>query len=220
MPTAVTPATATPPNPHNPDLLDRSCNRRTDASNAKMPKLANGILCFGPSTFVSCAFILSMFAQWQCNYVNVTDDLETGGFFSTPVKTLGIHCWQTEAGVNYKYGSDFDDTDMSTIQNLSYATIVMGGVAWCVYFLGACCTFPPPVWGLMGLVLAATAVTEGLVFQQVFNSDFCSEGCAWGTGAKCAISAMTFWALSTLMTCAMVKDAKDRAAKDDDGGEE
>ena len=32
---------------------------------------ANGILCFGPSFFVSCAFILSMYAQWRCNYVSI-----------------------------------------------------------------------------------------------------------------------------------------------------
>ena len=172
------------------------------------PSRANGIPCFGPSTFVSCAFILSMFAQWGCNYVYHDDP---------QIETAGIHCWQTSAGINIKW------TGATSLQKLSYATVVMGGVSWCVFFLGACCTFPPLVWGLTGSVLAATAVTEGLVFQQIFASDFCEGGCSWGTGAKCAIAAMTFWALSSLMTCAMVKDAKDRASRDDggdDGGDE
>ena len=183
---------------------------------------ANGLLCFGPSTFVSVAFILSMFAQWRCNYVN-TGDLSTGGFiFNQSVKTVGIHCWQTVGGVNYKYGSDFDtmNDDVTTIQNLSIATTTMGGISWLVFFVASCCRFPSALWLLVGLVLAATAVTEGLVFQQVFGSDFCTEGgdmCEWGTGARCAISAMAFWGISSLMTCAMFKDAKDRDNEGNDG---
>lgn len=124
-----------------------------------------------------------MFAQWRCNYVNVDGKsyIEVGD-----AATAGVTCFTTTAGTSYAYSRE--DSIDQTVQDLSQATVIMGAVAWCFYLLAGCCKFPPPLWLLVSLICAATAVTEGLVFQQIFNSDFCANDCSWGTGAKCAIS--------------------------------
>ena len=64
-----------------------------------MPKLANGFLCFGPSFFVSAAFILSMYAQWRCNYVKIEDSgsiLQDG--VTTLIKGFGPTCYEAAGG--------------------------------------------------------------------------------------------------------------------------
>lgn len=168
---------------------------------------------------MSVAFILSLVAQWQCKYVDITNNDNNFGEGGM-VDQAGIHCYQAGGG-NWAYSVDVVS---DTTQSLSYATVAMGGIAWLIFLLAICCKFPGPVWLLTGLLLAATAVTEGLVFREVFNSDFCTAGsgdsCAWGVGAKCAISAMTFWSLSSLMTCAMFKEAKESGGNEEGGDEE
>jgi len=172
-----------------------------------MPKLANGFLCFGPSFFVSAAFILSMYAQWRCNYVNTGSDAEVNSENGLRfVEKIGPTCYTAIGGVAYKYP---EGTISDTVQGLSLATVVMGAISWCIYLFAACCRFPPPLWLLTSLLCLATAVTEGLVFHYMFNSDVCVDStCSWGTGAKCAISAMTFWSLSCVMTCGVFQQAQ------------
>ena len=69
-----------------------------------MPKLANGFLCFGPSFFVSAAFILSMYAQWRCNYVNTGSDAEVNSENGLRfVEKIGPTCYTAIGGVAYKY---------------------------------------------------------------------------------------------------------------------
>ena len=86
-------------------------------------------------------------------------------------------------------------------------------------FLRGLLSLPTRLWLLVALMCAATAVLEGLVWNQMFSSVACETfTCSWGTGAKCAISAMTFWSLSTLMTCGVFGDAQ-KKKMGDDGGE-
>ena len=118
--------------------------------------------------------------------------------------------------IQKSYGDAIGD---STVEKLSLSIVCMGGISWFFYFFAACCPFPPVLWLLVALMCAATAVLEGLVWNQMFSSVACETStCSWGTGAKCAISAMTFWSLSTLMTCGVFGDAQ-KKKMGDDGGE-
>ena len=95
-----------------------------------MPKLANGFLCFGPSFFVSAAFILSMYAQWRCNYVNTGSDAEVNSENGLRfVEKIGPTCYTAIGGVAYKYPAG---TISDTVQGLSLATVVMGAISWCI----------------------------------------------------------------------------------------
>eukprot|EP01082_Thalassiosira_pseudonana_P002188 g2025.t1 g2025 contig11:556833-557509(-) len=77
-------------------------------------KLANGICCFGPATFVSAAFILSQFGSKGCEYIQLGDPNEVSDFFlRNQVDYAGLYCFHTQSGVNYMY-SDVSSTPMST----------------------------------------------------------------------------------------------------------
>lgn len=64
-------------------------------------RCANGFLCFGPATFVSCAFILSQFAQKGCRFIKLGDEGDnsdlSGGFVVDGVMAYaGLYCKCTE----------------------------------------------------------------------------------------------------------------------------
>ena len=95
----------------------------------------------------------------------------------------------------------------------------MGATAWAVFFLAGCVRFPPLVWMVMSAALVATAITEGLVYGRMMNSPYC-EGtgvCSKGPGAKCAIAAMTFWSISSVMCCGVFREARDRKEAEEEG---
>jgi hypothetical protein len=93
----------------------------------------------------------------------------------------------------------------------------MGCITWFFYLFAGCFRFPAPLWLLISLLCIATAVTEGLVYQYMFTAEVCDmNSCKWGTGAKCGISAMTFWSLSALMTCGVFKDAHENGNRGDE----
>mmetsp|Transcript_34892 Transcript_34892/g.83421 ORF Transcript_34892/g.83421 Transcript_34892/m.83421 type:complete len:196 (+) Transcript_34892:73-660(+) len=185
-------------------------------------KLANGIACFGPSFFVTVAFILSQSAQRKCNYVSI-DGGGSNILDGVPraLDKAGVYCWQGVGGGNYLYGQSaldqFEGTDAT--RDLSLATTVMGATAWTVFFLAGCVRFPPAVWMLMSAVLVATTVTEGLVYQRMLHNLYCDGGgvCSRGPGAKCAIAAMAFWSLSSIMCCGVFREARDRKEAEDEG---
>jgi hypothetical protein len=59
----------------------------------------------------------------------------------------------------------------------------------------------------------------GLKFLMLQSTYFCeggNKGCSISTGARCSISAIVFWFVASLMTCAHAKERKN-AAKDDKG---
>ena len=174
---------------------------------------ANGIACFGPATFVSTAFILSMFAQRRCNFLSVNDENlnTTGNGRSYAVDDVGVFCLRDTHGNNWLYSDGVNSLEaVKGAQSLSLATTIMGATAWALFALAGCVRIPPILWLLVSSILAATAVTEGLVYRDMFNN--CDGGeCSRGTGAKCAIAAMTFWSVSTLMCFGVFKEAQDKA---------
>ena len=174
-----------------------------------------------------------MCAQWRCNYVN-TDNTNPNSLFRMTVEdgiqryvdSIGPTCYRTDSGDNFKYSRGaaiffFDKKD--TVQGLSLATVIMGAITWAFCLFAGCFRFAPPLWLLVGLLCAATAVTEGLVFQQMFTYSYVCEDdgvhCSWGTGAKCAISAMTFWSLSCIMTCGRFEEAQAENNGEDGGSD-
>lgn len=191
--------------------------------------LANGILCFGPATFVTCAFILSQFAQKGCQFITLNDgdemsDVSGGSVRDRVIASAGLHCWRSANGVNFVYNDSYYPftSEHETAQRMALATTIMGATAWGAYIFASCVRFPPVVWVFLSLTLAATCVCQGLIFR-LFNSDWCSgddDNCALGSSSKCGISACVFWGISSLMTCGIAKEAIGRQDDDDDDVQE
>merc|ERR1711982_164996 len=93
------------------------------------------------------------------------------------------------------------------------------GTTWVIFILPGCVRFLPAIWLVLSLVLAATAVTEGLVYQQIITNSYCEEEglCSKGTGARCAIAAMAFWSISSVMTCGLFRLAQDQKRAEANG---
>ena len=129
--------------------------------------------------------------------------------------------WQGVGGGNYLYGQSaldqFGGSDAT--QGLSVATTVTGATAWTVFFLAGCVRFPPAVWLVVSATLIATAVTEGLVYRRMTHNVYCDGGgvCSNGQGARCAIAAMTFWSLSSIMSWGVFREARDRKEAEEEG---
>jgi len=169
--------------------------------------LANGFLCFGPATFISCAFILSQFAQKGCRFIKLgdgeTSDLSGGVVLDGAIEYAGLFCWQASNGMEFLYRDNFQySSEHELARKMALATTVMGATSWGAFFFAPCVRFPPPIWLLISLMLLATCITEGITFK-FFDSDWCQAGadCRLATSSKCGISACVFWGISFIMTC-------------------
>lgn len=172
--------------------------------------LANGFWCIGPFQFVSSAFILSQFAQKGCEFLkfDVGDDADR---LDGAMAYAGLTCYRAMNGVermyadNYNYGPEHD-----LARKMALSTLIMGATSWGFYWLASCIRFHAVIWVIISLTLAATCVCEGMMFK-FFDADICDDGgCSLGTSSKCGISACVFWGVSSLMTCAVAKEAMDR----------
>lgn len=162
---------------------------------------ANGILCFGPATFVSVAFILSQFAQQGCSFIGLpeSEGQNTGIFDKSTAAYAGIYCWQGVTGQKWLYSVDWEGLGFA--KDMALATTVMGAVVWCFYLFSSCMRYHPAIWFLLSLTLLATTITQSLQFQ-LFSNDLCSDGgCTLGTSSRVGISACVFWFISAIMTC-------------------
>eukprot|EP00804_Cyclotella_cryptica_P008410 CCRYP_003930-RB/>CCRYP_003930-RB protein AED:0.10 eAED:0.10 QI:268/1/1/1/0/0/5/732/192 len=175
-------------------------------------KLANGICCFGPATFVSAAFILSQFGSKGCEFLSFgnSDDIATY-FNKNQVTGAGFYCYHTLSGIDYYYSDNLAFSDqVAFVQRMGIATTVLGATAWGFYIIASCIRFPPPIWLFVSMLLTATCVCEGLCFR-FFDAPVCNiTECSLGKSSKCSLSACVFWGLSSFMTCAVFKDAQDR----------
>ncbi|KAL7474822.1 hypothetical protein ACHAW6_000773 [Cyclotella cf. meneghiniana] len=175
-------------------------------------KLANGICCFGPATFVTAAFILSQFGSKGCEFLSFgnSDDIATK-FNKNQVTGAGFSCYHTLGGLEYYY-TDFVPfrEEVISVQRLSIATTVLGAIAWALYIFASCIRYPSPVWLFISMLLTATCICEGLCFK-FFDAPVCYiTECSLGKSSKCSLAACVFWGLSSFMTCAVFKDAQDR----------
>lgn len=89
-----------------------------------MPALmtASGLLCFGPSTIATIAFILGLFANMRCNLVSIDEDsvLRSLVILREP-DAFGLWCYEATNGNNY----DLRDINLgSTIETARALGIV------------------------------------------------------------------------------------------------
>lgn len=138
------------------------------------------------------------------------DDVVTV-FNKNQVMGAGFTCFGIKDGTDFYYPDNLPfSEDAIFVQNMGLATTVMGATAWGLYIIASCVRFPPPLWLLLSVLLVATCVCEGLCFT-FFNAPVCDIAeCGLGKSSRCSLSAVVFWALSSVMTCAVFKDAQDR----------
>jgi hypothetical protein len=71
---------------------------------------------------------------------------------------------------------------------------------------------PPKIFKLIGGLCILNCMFQGLVFL-VFKSDEVCDGnnlgCSLGTGGKCGVSAVVFWFLAGISSCAAGKEKDD-----------
>ena len=144
------------------------------------------------------------------------DDIVTV-FNKNQVMGAGFTCFGTKDGIDYYYPDNLPFSEETIfVQNMGLATTVMGATAWGLYITASCFRFPPPVWMFLSVLLVATCICDGLCFT-FFNAPVCSIAeCNLGRSAKCSLSAVVFWAISSFMTCAVFKDALDRYNEEND----
>lgn len=123
----------------------------------------------------------------------------------------GFTCFGTKDGIDYYYPENLPFSEETNfVQSMTLATTVMGATSWGLYIIASCFKFPPPLWLFVSTLLLATCICEGLCFT-FFNAPVCDIAeCSLGKSSRCSLSACVFWAVSSLMTCAVFKDAQDR----------
>lgn len=178
---------------------------------------ANGILCFGPSFFVSAAWILSIASSTLCNFFQLDEDNERSNLF----QSIGFWCYEVSgSGTRYSYKDvDFDD-NFQKARAFGTTANVLGFVVWLFYLFAACIRFPPTFFIFAGLLCMFTCLFEGLKFWMNKSTFFCDGnnlGCSIDTAAKCGISAAVLWFVAFLMTCA---HAAERMSKQGERGGE
>jgi hypothetical protein len=176
---------------------------------------ASGILCFGPSMMASIAFILSIVANSKCDLVDLDEDnlLRLLGIGNRPEPdSVGLWCFEATNGNRY----DISDLDLGSkfdaARGLGITAVVLGFCIWLAYMFAACVRFPPKIFKLIGGLCILICMFQGLVFL-VFKSDRVCDGdnlgCSLGTAGKCGVSAVVFWFLAGIFSCAAGKEKDD-----------
>ena len=127
---------------------------------------ANGILCFGPSLFVSAAFCLSLVSTSLCNFLKLDDD----NFFRVPraqnvgVRAIGFWCFEDVGGSRREYSGSVMgnlDDDFDVARGLGFTANIVGFLIWLIYLFASCIPFPPKIFLLTGLFCFITCMFEG-----------------------------------------------------------
>ncbi|EJK57880.1 hypothetical protein THAOC_22037 [Thalassiosira oceanica] len=168
----------------------------------------------------------------RCDYVDIDGGAGSNIFGDQmPISSVGVFCnrapgWdpnlRCEPGTAGCYPTDeyINHSYNFKPRNLSVATTVMGAAAAVAFLFAAGANHRPVVWMVISAVLLATAVTEGLVYQNMMHNLYCDRSglCLRGNAANCAIAAMTFWSLSSLICCGLgnAKKAENRKDTEED----
>ena len=134
------------------------------------------------------------------------------------IQYAGIYCWRSTTGIDFTYGDVYEySAEHELARKMALSTTVMGATVFGAFFLSSCVRFPPAVWLLISLTLVATCICEGMIFM-MFNSLWCQNtDCGLATSSRCGISAVVFWFISSLMSCGIYKERKDKEADQDEG---
>uniref|UniRef100_A0A7R9WH88 Uncharacterized protein n=1 Tax=Pseudictyota dubia TaxID=2749911 RepID=A0A7R9WH88_9STRA len=181
--------------------------------------IASGLMCLGPSFFVSAAFILSIFANSRCNFYLLGPDNpvrdQTGRV--TEANLIGLWCYQDVRGVNWDLRGYTFDERYETARALGTSVNAIGFVLWLYYLFAGCKPFPPVAFKVVGFLGVINCMLQGLVFL-LNQSMVCAGGCEMSTGANCAISAAVLWFVGGLLSCASGNDAPGREDDEGEGG--
>ncbi|KAL7576921.1 hypothetical protein ACA910_006679 [Epithemia clementina (nom. ined.)] len=194
-----------------------------------MPSLANGILCFGPSLFVSAAFTLSLFSSSLCNFYEV--DVSSSNIpIADNVQAIGFWCYEGINGNRSQYPSNLDlDSEFETARALGLTANIIGFIVFLVYLFAGCIPFPAKIFVLTGFLCMMACMFEGFKFWLGRSTTFCDSqitgltlDCSMDAAAKCSISSAVLWFMAGLMTCAHGKERmaaqerrRDERAEDD-----
>jgi hypothetical protein len=185
-----------------------------------MPKIgASGCLYIGPSLMACIAFVLSITSNSRCKLVSVDPQDNEPGFldFTTP-KSVGLWCYEAQNGNFYDITNVDLDQKFDSARALGTTASCLGFIIWIFYLFAGCMRFGPSIFQLMGFFGILTAMFQGLVFL-VYKSEVCDVySCSLDTGGRCAISAVVFWFICGLMSCAAGKKPDDdgRGGKQED----
>jgi hypothetical protein len=176
----------------------------------------------------SIAFILSIVANSGCYLVDLDEDsLLRDPIFQIVLgrepDSVGLWCYETTNGDRY----DITDLDFGSkvdaARALGTTSLVLGFCIWLSYLIAACVRFDPKVFKLIGGLCILNCMFQGLVFL-MFKSDIVCDGdllgCSLGTGGKCGVSAVVFWFLAGIFSCAAGKEKDDDAPVNEAPGEE
>lgn len=175
--------------------------------------LANGILCCGPSIFVSAAFCLSIVSTSLCNFFEL--DIDNQFRKTANVQAIGFWCWEGANGNRYEYSGVLEaaqDQDFDYARAFGFTANIAGMVIWLIYLFAACIPFPSKVFMCTGMLCHIVCMFEGFKFWLKRSTAFCDSdsamvlGCTMDTGAYCSISAAVLWFLAGCMTCAHGKE--------------
>jgi hypothetical protein len=163
--------------------------------------------------FVSIAYILSIVASSGCYLVDLDEDNDLRSVRPQP-DSVGLWCYEATNGDRYDISRLDVDSKFDAARGLGTTTVVLGFCIWVAYMIAVCVRYPPKVFKLMGGLCILICMFQGLVFL-VFKSDRVCDGdnlgCSLGTGGKCGVSAVVFWFLAGIFSCAAGKEKDDDA---------
>jgi hypothetical protein len=176
--------------------------------------------------FAFIAFILSIVANSECDLVDLDEDniLRLLGIGNRPEPdSVGLWCFEATNGHRY----DITDSDLGSkvdaARALGTTSLVLGFCIWLVFMFAVCVRFPPKIFKLIGALCILICMFQGLVFL-VFKSDEVCDGdnlgCSLGTAGKCGVSAVVFWFLAGISSCAAGKEKDDDAPVNEAPAEE
>jgi hypothetical protein len=122
---------------------------------------SNGIACFGPSLFVSAAFVLSLTATSLCNFLELDD---TNVLKGANVAEIGFWCYERSNGDRYGYSNELDDnmdSKFEAARSMGLIANILGFFVWIIYLLAACIPMPAVVFVGTGFVCLFTCMFEG-----------------------------------------------------------
>ena len=124
---------------------------------------ANGVLCFGPSTFVSLAFCLGLAASSLCDFVK----LDADNIRRPAVGSVGFWCYVPgNSNSRYAYGSYLDsqlDSKFDMARSLGLTANIIGFCIWLIYLFAGCLRFPPTIFVAAGFLSMCACLFEGML---------------------------------------------------------
>ena len=163
------------------------------------------------------ALILTIFANSRCHLVSFNAGAFEQITSSLPFapKSFGLWCFETTDGSLYDLRDYSFDSKFDAARAMGVTTSCLGFIIVIFYIVAGCVRFSPHVFKFVGFLAILASLFQGLVFL-VYKSGFCEFGCSLDTGGKCAISAIVFWFITGITSCAAGKEADEAEARRDD----